>query len=757
MNGYWHLPAISVVGSIICVLSQNKWIIVPLLVWFGYLYLFKWLGKTQIILSLAFFLFFLFYIPVITPTEYTTPANNSTINGKIKSSIDETNNKIDLVLHENNTDRVFLITYFFSNNELISSIDRKKLTYGANCVVNGKIELPESSRNPGQFDYQTYLLSRGITYQMTLDSLEDIQCTGASSISRLYDLRYKLFSYISDMTSVETSAWLNGLVLGNDVLIDENVIDLFRRWNLSHLLAISGLHVGLVITLFYFLLIKLGMVTREKATWILLLFLPCYALIAGGEPSVWRASMMVMLFIILKQFKLRLSVTDVLSIVMMILILFDPYIVYHVGFQLSFAVTLGLLLSKNWIRQSQSSVWTIAKISFISQMMILPFQFSYFYTFQPLSILLNIVIVPYFSFFVIPFLFLVLLLSPIKWIVTLMDAFFVIVHSFVINFIERVDQLAYFPWVSGPLPGFTVILYYGLLLFFMSSLEKGKLTRAFTYGCMKLVLICVFLVKPYFSNVGSITMLDIGQGDAFVIELPYRKGVILIDAGSTFSFEDREPTSTVKEQIIEPYLHSRGIQQIDAIFISHEDTDHNGSVSYLMNDFSVKKVIVSQFYPEDDTTWGNNETQLVRMGQNDRIAIGEHQFFILGPAVSKQDPNENSLVIYTTLGGKRWLFTGDIGKETEKELIQTYPNLRVDVLKVAHHGSDTSTEDSFLETVDPSIAMISVGIENRYGHPTNNVLTLLHEEGVRIFRTDIDGAVQFQFKDEDGTFFKYLP
>src|SRR5699024_10525890 len=127
----------------------------------------------------------------------------------------------------------------------------------------------------------------------------------------------------------------------DDSGIDEDVTGLFQKWSLSHILAISGLHVGLVVGLLYLLLVKLNIVTKEKAEWLMICFLPFYVLLAGGEPSVKRACGMVLLFIILNKIKLRFSVTDTLSIVFLLLIIFDKFIVYHAGFQLSFAVTFG--------------------------------------------------------------------------------------------------------------------------------------------------------------------------------------------------------------------------------------------------------------------------------------------------------------------------------------------------------------------------------------------------------------------------------
>src|SRR5699024_10631095 len=149
------------------------------------------------------------------------------------------------------------------------------------------------------FNYRDYLLSKGISHQMIISSLDEIECMGSSPLHKVYLLRDWLISSVTLQLSSETGGWLNALIFGDDSNINDQTIDLFQRWGLSHLLAISGLHVGLVISLVYFILIKLNVLTKEKAQWIMIFFLPIYALLAGGEPSVWRASGMVLLFIIL--------------------------------------------------------------------------------------------------------------------------------------------------------------------------------------------------------------------------------------------------------------------------------------------------------------------------------------------------------------------------------------------------------------------------------------------------------------------------
>lgn len=758
MKGYWHVPALGIAVSFLAVIFENIWFLAVFFLWLLYLYYDQRLGKIAILISLTCSIFAYTYIPELeVPQEDEAfTSHQSTFTGQITSPISESEARIGFELKDEESDRKWLIVYFKDDQD-----GDHDLKHGASCTIYGQPELPDEGRNPGQFDYQKYLLGQGITYQITVDSLESLDCSGSSFLNNIYQLRSRLIQFVQDEISPETAAWLNALVLGDDAQIDEETTELFQRWNLSHILAISGLHVGLLVGLFYFLLVKMNILTKEKAQWVMIFFLPFYALIAGGEPSVLRASAMVLLFMLANKMNWKFSVTDVLSIVFIMLTLLDPYMLYHIGFQLSFSVTLGLLLSKNWLSQTSISFFSILKISFVSQMIILPLQVEYFYTFQPLSILLNLIIVPYFTMFVIPLMFFMLLLAPMAgFLISYIDRLFVHIHEVFMVFIQFIDQTLYYPLVIGSFPLAAAIVYYVLFLILMEKLERKQQKQAFKLGCYLTALLIIIVIKPYFSPTGHVTMLDIGQGDAIVIELPYRKGVIFIDAGAKVAFDSDEPSDNIFKQVIQPYLYSRGISKVDTTFISHADTDHMGSLQYMAESGMVDNVVVSQYYAFSENVTevlADSGTEVIRASQEEAVTIGGQTFYVLGPIRDKQSANENSLVLYTAIGGKSWLFTGDIDSDTERELLNRYPELHADVLKVAHHGSKTSTDPVFLQKLQPIYGLISVGENNTYGHPHASVMNALKEANISIIRTDQNGAIQYHFSESEGTFSTFLP
>nr|WP_256438992.1 DNA internalization-related competence protein ComEC/Rec2 [Virgibacillus sp. MSJ-26] len=734
------------------------------MLWLVLLNKFKRLGKTVILLSLTSSLFFIFHIPSLpdnhSSVDLIESSNNLTLIGKITGIVANKERSVQFYFQTENPSQKYLAIYFPNSNNNSNTKPIKSLNTGATCQITGNIVIPEKNTNPGEFNYQHYLKTQGMQFQLVIDSLTDIQCEGISTLGKIYESRETIQDYMLNTYSKDTAAWIVALILGDDSLLEERTIDLFRDWSISHLLAISGLHVGLIVALIYFILIKTGIMTKEKAQWFMLFFLPIYALLAGGEPSVWRASIMVFLFIVFSKLKLKLSVSDVVSIVFLLLIFFDGYIIYHIGFQFSFIVTFSLILSRDWLIQTSSRFFQLINISFVSQMVILPFQFIYFSMVQPLSILLNVIVVPYFSFLIIPGMFLMGILSPLPFIPSMLDKLFLLLHERFLILLELLDKKLNYPWVNGSFPLMFIILYYVIICMLMISINRKELVQAFKYGVTLTLFITALLIRPYFSPYGSVTMLDIGQGDAFIIELPYRQGVIFMDAGATFSFSEMDFTDRVYEQIIKPYLYSKGIQSIDAIFISHEDMDHMGSVDVLVEEFSVDQIYISPYYVLSEKSadvWNKNNVDINIIHKGEQSVINNIPFQVLSPVRDTGSDNENSLVIYTEIGGKSWLFTGDVGVETEKEIMKNYSRLSIDVLKVGHHGSKSSTDESFIKHIEPLYALVSVGENNTYGHPAKEVIDTLEDNGVFIMRTDQQGAIIYKFKDNEGTFLQYSP
>lgn len=755
MKGYWHIVAFAAICAILFIHYHHFLFIIVFLIWIGILYYLKRLRKLHVIVSLTFLVFFLLHYPQTStlPSEEETSITPNPIYGEIISPIDKNDKKVEFILKESITGERIVVIYFPNEKEQFST---HFLKYGATCVINGKKEIPNEGRNPGEFDYRDFLKKQGIDVQITLSSMNHIHCDGFKFLDKLYSVRSKLLANIQNELTPFSASWLNSLVLGDDSSLDDESVQLFRKWGLSHIIAISGTHVSILLTFMYFVLIKLSIITKEKAQWFVIFFMPIYAILAGGEPSIWRASIMAIIFILFLKTKGKYSVTDVLAIVFILLIVWDPLLIYHVGFQFSFLVTFSILLSGRWLSSDKNPFMQALKISFVAQMIILPLQFNYFSFFQPLSIILNVIIIPYFSLFVIPFMYILLPLTLLPFpIVKFLDQAFMFIHQFVLQFIFWFDKIADTPWVIGTFSISITCLYFILFLIMMMEVEWNESIKGFKIGILITLLLFLLVAKPYLSPEGRVTMLDIGQGDAYIIELPYRKGVIMIDAGATFSFSDGTVSENIYKRIIKPYLYLQGIQKVDALILTHEDLDHVGSAPFIVEEMDVDRIYVHAYYEIEEEQW--KDKKIVKVKGSDVLNIKGHPFHVLGPLKNANDPNENSVVLFTEIGGLTWLFTGDMGIETEKNLIKNYPNLKADVLKVGHHGSNTSTGAEFLDQINPKVALISVGKNNRYGHPSDEIIQRIKDNETIIFRTDEHGAVQYHFNGNSGTFSTTLP
>lgn len=703
----------------------------------------------------------------LLPTEHAEKSNKNIleepilIKGKIDSQVYLKDSSLSFIVKQNDAVKVN-VRYFYENDIQEVKDPLKTIETGRECILKGIHSPPPIKSNPGQFDYAQYLANQAIYSEIVVADLQDISCAKKSFLSPIWSLRNKLILKIKTNYNDLSSSWLIALILGEDSFIESDIIDLFRHWNIAHLLAISGLHTAIFVGIIYFILMKLLKLTIEKTQIILIIILPIFTILSGAEPSVIRASLMVISFIILNLLKIRLTPSDLLSLIFIILVILDPALLNHIGFQFSFAVTFSLLISLKWLNQTNNRLIQSFKISFISQMIILPLQLHYFAVFQPLSIILNVFVIPYFTLFVIPYMFVMLLALMLPEILrSLLDVFFTWIHTIFLDSLKKLDLLFSDHFLIGDLQVNQFIIYYVILFMFMWAIEKIKIPRATVIGVVFVVFIFFLNLKESFSPEGRVTMLDIGQGDAIMIELPHRNGVFMMDVGSSFSFKEQEPSKKVYEQIIKPYLYYRGIDSIDGIFLSHDHLDHTGSLEFMLDEFNIKEVFVSPYHPiEGDllAALKKSKTKITIINPPEKLVRNGLSFQILHPVKDQFDENDNSLIVYTEIGGKSWLFNGDASTHNELEVLNTFPNLKADFLKVGHHGSNTSTDEVFLQNIMPKYGLVSAGANNSYGHPTLEVIERLENHDIEIYRTDEDGAIEYNYnlKTKKASLSKYI-
>lgn len=648
------------------------------------------------------------------------------------------------------------------------------LTPGMACAASGILDRPSPARNPNAFDYKSFLQRNGISWIFNADnlSLETCYKQTDSIVTALKAFRQKEIARIKNTLPEETSALAAALIFGERNLFNPETERSYQKIGIVHLLAISGLHVGLLTGMIYFICIRVG-ITKEKTEILLMSFLPVYAVITGLAPPVVRAAAMLILLLGSRRFAFRMTPLDAVSAAFMIMALFRPGIIYDTGFQLSFAVSFSLVISAPVILKTFTTfLKQTAAASFIAQLSSLPSILASFYEVSVISIFANLLFVPLFSFVLLP----LLLISYI--ILLLFGALPTLYLYFLENLVHHVNdltmKLSEIPMstiIIGKLEPIFLIVQIILIPMFLWQWEGfilKKLKPPQWLFALPFLPLFMQIGLPYMNPYGQIIFLDVGQGDSIFIRMPYNQGNYLIDTGGVLSFEkenwqQRGRSYNPGKDIVVPFLKSEGISTLDKLILTHGDADHIGGALALFEEIGVRQLIVPRVSDRSDLEKDIIENASERgadiylggIGTEWKTAAGK--FLILNPSESTGERNDQSIVLLAAVGGKKWLFTGDLGMEGENSMARKIKDIDIDVLKVGHHGSKYSSSELFVERTNPVFAVISVGEKNRYGHPGKEVIERLEERGIQIFRTDEDGAVIYKFKGNSGTFSTQFP
>lgn len=652
--------------------------------------------------------------------------------------------------------------------QAFSQLEQGRIVYGDYCAFEGTLSEPNSAANPYSFDYKKYLRQQGIHWVVTLnDSSLRCEVKNRNFVNIFLSYRKKIIRRLVEMgddENNETSPFISALVFGERSDISEERMSTYRQLGIIHLLAVSGLHVGMLTFSIFYLLCLLGF-TREKAGIFIIIFLPIYIIIAGGAPSVIRASLMSILFIATSFKRFSIRGINIISIVCLLLLIYNPYYLFHLGFQLSFLTSFALILSQRLFQQYSHFPLTFI-VTFVAQQISIPLVLHHFFEVSLLSIPINLLFIPFISMWILPLayitVFFLTIYPPIAIIpYKLISLSLKIAHMFL-------DKLASFHWdllIFGRPSYWMMLALFIASIFLFIALEEGIRKKIVFRAVILFILFVVQFITPYFRDGATVTFLDVGQGDAAVIELPKNKGVYVIDTGGVLHFGDDEeiPINGPGKRVIEPYLKGRGIKKIDHLILTHGHLDHIGEACYIISTFRVENV----FYPKSSPIADEARNvfrcikerhvpfQLAEEGM--RWKVDNNLFFVVHPTGKEIQENDRSIVLIAMLEGVTFLFTGDIEEGSERRIIQTYPKLQTDVLKVAHHGSNTSTTNSFLEVMKPKMAVISAGRNNLYGHPHDDVVERLLHHGVIVKMTSKSGAIIFKVNDGNVTVDEMLP
>lgn len=643
----------------------------------------------------------------------------------------------------------------------------EQLRAGMTCSFFGHLERPYNRENPGSFDYKQFLEQQGIHWILSVHKLQNCTNESITIIDRLNQYRQKGLESIQDRFPSSSAGIVQALLFGERNTIESDVIEAYQTLGLIHVLVVSGLHVGVILAFLYWILLRIGFV-REKVNAMLLLFLPFYVLLTGAAPSVMRAAIMAAAVIVGMLFRKKLHPLESISFAFLLLTFYNPNFLFHIGFQLSFLISFGLIVSSTFITTYfNNAVSRLLAVSVIAQLISIPLILFYFHHISILSLLVNVIFVPLFSIVVLPLSFLsyfiALVIAPLaKPLIFLHETLVTFIHA-TLTFIESLPLASITLGQAVPL---YIVLYYVAIIYFFIQLERQETfsRSSLKYSIPFILLIAMHFSYPYVNPYGKVTMINVGQGDSILIELPFRKAVYLIDSGGTLFFgveedwQERRNQFDVGKDVVVPVLKAEGIRKIDKLILTHGDEDHIGGAKAILDHVKVNELVYGKSNQFED-----NEKQLLTAAHEKKVKLsfvqtgmkwhkGTYTFHILGPTGNEGSKNDRSIIVYTKLGNVTWLFMGDAEQNGETNLLRNYPNIQADVLKVGHHGSRTSTSEQLLESINPKVALISVGRNNSYGHPHDDVVLRLKEREVSIFRTDKHGAIQFRFSADNGYF-----
>lgn len=603
--------------------------------------------------------------------------------------------------------------------------DEKELEFLDNLDLGIKIQIKGSKQEltnntiPNTFNYKKYLKNSLIDYVILADKYKIIN----KKTNILYKLKNSFINYIKQFKSKN---YLSTFMIGSKDYLADGVYEQYQSLGVSHIFAISGMHISMLTLILFKLLSKI----KERKRYIIVIsFLIVYMFITDYQASVLRSTILFIMLYLNKRFDFNMTTLQCLYLTIILILLRLPNMIYNIGFLYSSIISFSLIKYSHLIKGNY--IMKCLKISLIAFLFSLPITINNNFEVNILSIINNLFFVPLISFIIYP-------LSLLTIIIKHLDN---ILYT-ITNILENVSL--YLPVCNIVVPKLNIviiILYYILLFLFFSSYRKIYLIS------LVLLILLIKLLVILDDNL-YVYYLDVKQGDSTVIK--YRDKAIMIDTGGITSFKQEEWKMRKKYYLTDnsiTFLKSIGINHLDYLILTHGDFDHMGEAINLVENFKIEKVIFNcgEFNElEQDLIKILDEKKIPYYSCIKELNIDDNKLYFLNNK-DYGNENDNSSVIYTKLNNHKFLFMGDAGVDVEEDLIQKYNLKNIDVLKVGHHGSRTSSSKNFINKIEPKYSIISVGKNNRYGHPNKEVLKNLEDS--KIYRTDQYGSIMFKIKN----------
>ncbi len=613
--------------------------------------------------------------------------------------------------------------YIIKNKEkVLINYDQKTLCQlGSIIKVTAKAEVPKPNTNFFLFNYKNYLLSKNIKITFKAEKIEIIKNNKQFKYKIINKLNKKIDNY-------KSKKYMQSLILGNNI-IDEEIKESYQQNGISHLLAISGMHILILSGTLLFILNKI-LKNQNISYIVIMLFLIIYMSITNFTPSIVRAILMFIVMTIKKQLNLKIESKMVLILIFCVFLLINPNYIYNLGFLLSFITSFYIMLFNKITKQYNTKLQKSFVISLIAFLASSPIIINNFFSLNLLSPLINLVLAPLISDLIYPLSLISLVIKPVDDILFLLITFFE-------NISLKLNKINFLTITLCHINIIFIILYYILITFILHKWNKQKPYFLIFFLFILIIHSNINILNSY----TSLTMIDVGQGDSLLIKLKHNQGNILVDTGGQKRYDGKKEFD-ISKKITIPYLKAEGIREIDYLILTHGDYDHMGQAFNLINSFKVDKVILN------NDKLNELELKLIKILEERNIPyyqnikklnIDNNKLYFLNDKLYDNE-NDNSNVIYTKFNKIKLLLMGDAGVNVEKDILNKYIIENIDILKVGHHGSNTSSSKEFINKVNPKYSLISVGKNNRYGHPKKEVLNNLRY--TKVYRTDTNGSIK---------------
>lgn len=644
-------------------------------------------------------------------------------------------------INDNEQDVDFKILVKGTSNDIT-----QKLLYGNKILLGGFIQKPSGKRNPGAFDYRSYLMQSKIYGVMYFTRIEEISLDQKDTNPlKKWGIasRINIVNAMNQIPDPSTIALLKGILIGDTSDLDEETKKAFSDSGIAHLMSVSGTNITFLLIPLVFLFKKSG-VHKKVYSLLIVIFLILYAFITGFSPPVARAVIMASVLLVAPLFNREADTYTALAFSAILIILLNPYTLFGASFQLSFAATLAILLFYKKIKGAISKkihngiIASNLSATLSAQLGILPLSAIYFSNISIIGILTNLLVMP-----------LIPLISILGYFMIAVGQFwqfgaYIIFQILkyptkLIFLISNILSKAKFAIIDVPsFPIIFIIIYYVGLVFFIIIKPKYNIKVPIKATVILFVIVIILTVSFNFktSNL-EIVILDEGEADCIFIKSPDGKN-ILIDSGE-------------KGDVVIAFLKYRAINKIDLLIGTHAHEDHIGGIDALLQEVQVQNIVL----PDTQDKNGFNEITTLAASDNinvnysregDSLKVGDSLEFIVYNPIGNANfentsLNNSSLMLKLIYNDFTALFTGDCEKEVEDYVESKYSDdLESDILKIGHHGSNTSTNSEFFKSVSPYAAIISVG-KNKFGHPAQRVTNEIIQAGTQLYRTDKDGSV----------------